>query len=285
MAYYGWKRVFRVADRSETRLEARAFSDPTPDCFFHDGHCLRHYLRGMLQILSLQVARLPADAGSVELYGYVATRDGIDPFLNYVVNISRHDPIVVEEGSLINMTGPKRGIEMFEHALIEYDMRIKRGEKEEDDQQLLDGASYLSFGGAWDKPFKLNTPGECGTIDISLLRFESAAEATVEVHLSEVQSGFNMSLGCFTSGVDHEIRLFDGTIGGSRGLKRYVVAVASDSFIDLKFKVATPSSSPDRHCCSFKQKPHGRDTQEIKTGFALILVKVTWSTLPSSFPS
>jgi hypothetical protein len=172
---------------------------------------------------------------------------------------------------------------MFDHTLIEYDMRIKRGEQENDDLQLLDGATYLSHEGTWNRPFKLDTPGECGAIDISLLRLGTAAEATVDIHIAEVRAKFSLSLGCFTSGVDHEISLFDGSITESRGLKRHVVAVASGSFFDLKFKVGTLSSTPDQYWCSFKQKPHGHDMQEIKTGFTLISVKVTWSTLPNTF--
>ena len=45
----------------------------------------------MRQIFSLQVAKLPVDAGSVELYGYVAVRDELDLLLNYVVNVGRDD--------------------------------------------------------------------------------------------------------------------------------------------------------------------------------------------------
>ena len=41
------------------------------------------------------------------------------------------------------MTGPKRGIDLTETVLIEYDVRIKTGDREEDDQQLIDGASLL----------------------------------------------------------------------------------------------------------------------------------------------
>jgi hypothetical protein len=76
--------------------------------------------------------------------------------------------------------------------------------------------------------------------------------------------------------------LFDGAIGESRGLKRSVVAVEGRSFIDLKFNVGAPLSTPGQHCCSFKAETHGHVTQSIKTEFALIAVKVTWSTLPSS---
>jgi hypothetical protein len=73
--------------------------------------------------------------------------------------------------------------------------------------------------------------------------------------------------------------IFDGAIAESRGLKRSVVAVASHSYMDLKFNVAGQPSTPDQHCCSFKAEIHGHVTQHIKTEFALISVKVTWSTL------
>ncbi|KAK1612813.1 hypothetical protein QYE76_036486 [Lolium multiflorum] len=157
------------------------FSDPGPDCRFDDdGSCWRHYAIGMVQIFSVKVGSLPADAGSIELYGYIAARDQQDPFLNYVVNISRDDPIVVEEGSLVDMAGPKRGIQLMDNTLIEYDMRIKRGEQEQDDLQMLDGASILGFIGPWNYPFKLDTPGDYGTIDIILSPIRWAVEATVK---------------------------------------------------------------------------------------------------------
>jgi hypothetical protein len=48
---------------------------------------------------------------------------------------------------MIEMT-PKRDISMISSDLIELDMRIKKGEQEEDDLQLIDGAidySYLTM--------------------------------------------------------------------------------------------------------------------------------------------
>ena len=71
-------------------------SNPT-DCDMDNGICLRHYPRHMLQIFSLKLAKIPVGAGKVELYGYVAARDELEPFLNYVVNISRDDPFTVEQ--------------------------------------------------------------------------------------------------------------------------------------------------------------------------------------------
>ncbi|KAF0895176.1 hypothetical protein E2562_006877 [Oryza meyeriana var. granulata] len=138
-----WKKDYLIGDRNETRLEAMMLSNPT-NCIIDDGACMKHLPRNMLQILSIELAKTPVDGGLVELYGYIAVRDELDLLLNYVVNFSRDDPIIVEQGSLINMTGPKRGIVMMDSTLIEYDMRIKTG-KQEKDLQLIDGASIIAF--------------------------------------------------------------------------------------------------------------------------------------------
>ncbi|XP_051205626.1 uncharacterized protein [Lolium perenne] len=274
-----WKIDYRIADRNETWLEAMMFSDPT-DCRMHNGICESHASRHMLQFLSLRLAKIPAELGSVELYGYIAARDNMNPLLNYIVHFSRDDPIIVKQGSLIHMAGPKRAIELVGTILIEYDMKIKAGEHEKEDLQVIDGISCLDNIDTWDRtPFTFRIQGDCGAIDVGVSRLSFAYEATVEVVVSQVQSSFSMCIGCFTSGLDEEIRLFDGAIGESRALKRSVVAVASDDEMELKLKVAADSGIPAEYCCCFQSKQHGRATQEIYTGFALIEVKVIWSTL------
>ena len=118
------------------------------------------------------------------------------------------------------MTGPKRGIDLYGNILIEYDMRIKTGE-EEDDLQLIDGISAISdLGGLWNCAFTKRIPGDHGEIDLTASRVHRAVEATVEVVISEVQSSFSLRLCCFIGGFDEEIRLFDGIVGDSRGLER-----------------------------------------------------------------
>ena len=178
------------------------------------------------------------------------------------------------------MAGPKRGIELVGTILIEYDMKIKVVEHGKEDLQVIDGVSLLDNMDTWDRrPFTFRIHGDCGAIDVRVSRLNFAYEATIEVVISQVQSSFSMRLGCFTSGLHDGIPLFDGAVGESRGLNRYVVAVASNDQMELKFTVATDSCIPHENCCSFKAKQHGRATQEINTGFALIAVKVTWSTL------
>jgi hypothetical protein len=72
------------------------FSDPT-DCRMRNGTCMSHTSCHMLQFLSLRLAKVPAELGSVELYGYIAARDNMNPLLNYIVNFSRDDPIMVKQ--------------------------------------------------------------------------------------------------------------------------------------------------------------------------------------------
>ncbi|CAM0877285.1 unnamed protein product [Alopecurus aequalis] len=274
-----WKKEYRIANRNETWLEAMMFSNPT-DCRIRDGTCVSHTSRTMLQILALRLAKVPAEHGPVELYGYIAARDNLNPLLNYIINFSRDDPIIVKQGSLINMAGPKRGIELVGTILIEYDMKIKVGKDEKEDLQLIDGVSLLDNIDTWHRcPFSFRIHGDHGAVDVHASRLDFAYEATIEVVISQVQSSFSMHLGCFTSGLDEGILLFDGAIGDSRGLKKSVVAVASEDQMELKFKVAADSCIPAEYCCCFEAKQHGRATQEINTGFAVIAVKVTWSTL------
>ena len=73
-------------------------SNPT-DCVMDedDGTCVQHLPCSMLQIFSLKLAEIPLDAGKVELYGYIAARDLLEPLLTFVVNVSRDDPIIVEQ--------------------------------------------------------------------------------------------------------------------------------------------------------------------------------------------
>jgi hypothetical protein len=164
--------------------------------------------------------------------------------------------------------------------LIEYDTRIKIGQQEKDNLQILHGASTLGGYFSSGRTFKLDTPGDFGTYGITFSRIQHVVEATIEVFILEVQSSFNLSLICLNGGFIEEMILFDGATAESRGLKRSVVAVASHSYLDLKFNLGALPSSSNQHCCSFKAEIHGHVTQNIKTEFALISLKVTWSTLP-----
>uniref|UniRef100_A0A0E0CV42 DUF6598 domain-containing protein n=1 Tax=Oryza meridionalis TaxID=40149 RepID=A0A0E0CV42_9ORYZ len=185
------------------------------------------------------------------------------------------------EGSIIEMTGPKRGIGMgsnpaqrLGHMASRFEpqrdsrlekrprMRtppvavrchinerqqarhflviIKNGEKEEDDLQLIDGIIELDDTVVTMirtlTTFRLS--GDCGSVDMSMAIFENAVEATVEVAISELHYGFDLSISYVLSDLkeSREFKLFGDTIGESCGLRRFVIAVNLDTLMHLKFK-------------------------------------------------
>ena len=71
------------------------FTEPQ-NCFFLNDLCLHHKPRRMFQIFSLKLAENSV-GGLLQLYGYIAVRDQVDPLLNYVVHFTRDDPIIVKQ--------------------------------------------------------------------------------------------------------------------------------------------------------------------------------------------
>ena len=168
------------------------------------------------------------------------------------------------------MTGPKRGIDLTETVLIEYDVRIKTGDREEDDQQLIDGASLLDPLITYREPVACRIHGNNSAVDVTNMHAYYAVDATVEVVVSKVQSSFDLCVSYFTGGLHEEIRLFDGMIVGSQALRRHVIAVTAYECLDLKLKVG-PVSCEEEHCRSFKGMDDGYASQQIKTQVRLNL--------------
>jgi hypothetical protein len=52
------------------------------------------------------------DVGKIELYGYIAAQDDLEPLLNYVVNVSRDDPIIVEQVRCTSISALFQGISL-----------------------------------------------------------------------------------------------------------------------------------------------------------------------------
>ncbi|XP_066324832.1 uncharacterized protein [Miscanthus floridulus] len=276
-----------IADRAETRLEPMMFPKATERCLPNAENCMYHFPQQIFQFFSVRLSKSPIGNGPIQLYGYIAARDERDGMLNYVVNYSRDDPIVVHQGDLIEMTGPKRCIAMDYIVLIEFDMRIKNEAMEDDDQQLIDGAiscSCYNYRAAW-KPVVNRITGSSGAVDVSLAVVDQAVEATIEVVISQVLSGLNLSLSSFVEVMDvyEEIKLFNGKISQSGSLRRFVVSVSHGTTMLLMFKVGNNVQGSLHGCASrqmkFQAKLHGRASRQIKLKFATISVKVTWSTI------
>ncbi|VAI55640.1 uncharacterized protein LOC119322763 [Triticum dicoccoides] len=256
-----------ITDHNETRLEPMMFSKAIKKLYFP---C------NMLQFFSLMLAECSINHDPIELYGYIAVRDDRDGMRNYVLNYSRDDPIITQKGSSIQMTGPKRAIELVSPVLIEFDMRIKNGGQEEEDLQLIDGAISCHDRRSW-KPVKHRIKGNCGAVDMSFACIEQAVEATIEVVISEVHSSFSLSLRSFVYVLEdyEETQLFHGSIDQSCGLRRFVLAVTHGDMMILKFRFGNSNVERRR---SFKAELYGCSSRQIKHELANISVKVNWST-------
>jgi hypothetical protein len=175
------------------------------------------------------------------------------------------------------MSGPKRGILLLSDILMEFDMRIKTGEKEEDDLQLIDGVEHLTQR-IPTRPFVLRFNGSCGAVDMCLTFVEAGMEARIEVVICEVKTDFNLSLSSFVSVTKEltEFQIFHGTIGGLV-TKTFVVAFPAHTIMHLKFKVGAKGSVDAAHYCSFNSNQHGCVNRQIKLDMATILVKVNVS--------
>lgn len=256
-----------VDDRTETQLEPASWDDMTCE---------------MMQIFSLKLAKSPINSGSMQLYGYIAARDEYDLRLNYLFNRSREDPIVVQQGSLIQMTGPKRGIAFHCDVLLEFDMRIKNGENKGDDTQLIDGMSeFRGLLMPWE-PTEIPINGNCATVEMSAALVSNAIAATVEVIISEAHGDFDLSLSSIVSVVEeHEFQLFHGSAGDWCGARRFVIAVTVNTMLHLKFMLGHRCSNGNiEDTCSFKAKLNGHAIHQTNFEAASILTKVTWAAWP-----
>ncbi|WVZ77521.1 hypothetical protein U9M48_025379, partial [Paspalum notatum var. saurae] len=273
------------AKKSIARLEPMTFLKVTR-C------CTDYFPEDMVQFFSVRLIKSPICNGSTQVYGYIAARDERDGMLNYIVNYSRDDPIVVQQGSLIEMTGPKRCILLDSIVLIEFDMRIKSGRHEEEDLQLIDGAITCSW---YTHTPSANTPsppiidritGDSGIVDICLATIMSAMVATIEVVILQVLSGSNLSIGSFLDMFDdyEEIQLFHGKIDQLGALRRFVVAVHWDSIMFLKFEVGNNLQYSQHGCATkwleFQARQHGCASRRIKLKLTTILVKCFGTMLP-----
>lgn len=220
-------KLYRLHDTSETSLEPMMRLEPTEYCSTNWRSCEIHRPSTMMQIFSLKLAYPPPAGDKVQVYGFMAVRDTLDPLRNYVFNRSRDDPFIVEqEDGLIQISGPKRGIWWHDMALVEFDMRIKRGDDEEDDQ-LIDGAVW--FNDRTSTPSRVTTKrieGDYGSVDICYALLHSAMEATVQIAVADLLGGFSLYATAFyiSDLVHQEMQLFDGVIPGPDGCQIYNLA-------------------------------------------------------------
>ncbi|KAF2909112.1 hypothetical protein DAI22_11g002500 [Oryza sativa Japonica Group] len=291
-----WSIYYRIADTNETPLKPMMLSDPTTDCRPNWSGCIVHSGSSMLQIFSLKLVSITAPAigdDPIQVYGFMAVRDHMDCLRNYVFNRGRDKPFVVSlSDPFILLSGPKRGIGMETPALLEYDIRIKRGDGEDDDLQLIDRAATISeteLPLPYAQAYTRWIAGDYGAMNISLALLHNAIEATMHIQITEVRGsgGFDMSMACRVGQIPNEIKLFESVAIAKlcQLNKRFVLAIVKRGILVLDLKVkrsgALEEEEPVRMLRGLKGKAHGQVILPMIFDCATILVSVHWSNLPA----
>jgi hypothetical protein len=276
---------------SSARLEPMTPSYSEQDCKPCVADCQWHIGGSMMQIFSLKLAEISnfatraPGAGAIQLYGFMAVRDLLDPLRNYVFNRTRDNPFTIGDVSypFIQMTGPKRGIAMNARVMIEYDMRIKMGESEQDDLLLVDGAATFSEITNFI-PYIYRINGDCGmAVDIRLAHFSRAIEATAQVWVYKLKDGcgsLNLTITCHVSYMPPQIKLFQGPIDKLGDQNRFVVAAKLNTLMITEFKLVHQHDSISQRFESMVM-PHGSKFHYAKLAdLATIGVEIFWSILP-----
>ncbi|XBI20741.1 hypothetical protein VPH35_061971 [Triticum aestivum] len=224
--------------------------------------CGRHAYCAMMQVFSLKLANTSYVGEPIELYGYVAVRDLLNPMRNYVFNRTRDDPFIVGHDGLIQMSGPKRGIRMQATVVIEFYLKIKTGGEEGGDLELIDGVAQFSDRcNSHASVITRRLDGDCGSVDITFALLEQASEAN--------DSCLNLCLvGSYTSPsyvARGKIQLFDGVIAAETSeLSRVVVAVAQDAKLVVTLELSQKGGQDMYQCDVFRVEKHGTSQLKIQ---------------------
>ncbi|XP_047085203.1 uncharacterized protein LOC124696532 [Lolium rigidum] len=270
-----WHGYYHMDDVSQTVLPPKRHTRCEP---LTSVRCV-HEPWAMLQVFSIKLKAYLQDIGSsVEVYGFVAIRDGEDYRRNYLFNRPQDNPVTINTTrDYLPLLSPVRGMSMAYECLIEVDIRIK-GDKE--DVTLVDGCSDLIEGRCiYDTEVECTMDDTNGAAVFDVAIFRRAFEATIELNFTEVPAGgmqvkmcgytaLSKNLYCF---MDEQCDCDQFVKSDGKHPRYFVAAVPFEDTLFLDFmegKLSVP----------FKAAVHGSQEKEYRFhNGAVVLVTVSWS--------
>ncbi|OEL19578.1 hypothetical protein BAE44_0019403 [Dichanthelium oligosanthes] len=136
-----------------------------------------------LQIFVVQVLEVKDDLEwPLHVYGWVATRDSVDPKRNLLFNRTRDNcQVLTQEDSYLQLTGPSRAVVLIDLVTFQVELKVK-GDKESEDKFLsLKVFEYKTPTSYRDKPYLNHTccSSKRSTIEVTYAAFDETVEATV----------------------------------------------------------------------------------------------------------
>uniref|UniRef100_A0A0D3HN27 DUF6598 domain-containing protein n=1 Tax=Oryza barthii TaxID=65489 RepID=A0A0D3HN27_9ORYZ len=239
----------------------------------------------------------------IDVFGFVAARDGLDRKRNYIFNRPRGDAqtLTAEDPSFV-LTGPIRAINCSQRIEFEVDLKV-RGKTQSDKDKVL-SARYIVYETmgpncmvGWVR--SKARPGKRCSVEVTFAHLAGAVEAAIEVRVVQGSiSGFCGRFVARTDGYDDDVVLVDSSNDGS------VLAVADDGVIKLTRSVAVvestgvlkihaiiarndSSSSGDdgvgvaaEDHAEFAAQRFESSCRTLDLGFCKMLATVSWSMIP-----
>uniref|UniRef100_A0A0E0JF17 DUF6598 domain-containing protein n=1 Tax=Oryza punctata TaxID=4537 RepID=A0A0E0JF17_ORYPU len=280
-----------------------------------------HFLCDMINVLAVRII-LPSpdlsddddcDGGGefsfpISVYGSVIARDQLDSKCVHLFRRSRDDPQLItseDELSLI-LTGPHRGLLLYDAVYIEIDLKMKMKDDQQQgckDKRLSKGLLVLD-GVLLSTTLSdhLQTAVKIATLDRRSIRpcavqvtyayVTNAVEATISVELLHDQGGANFcgDITACTSTIQDSIVLHDSNLladdgimlladGSAVRLLRRVIAVCLDEMLMVTIVAQDGDRTTNyaRRTIDFTPSVNGGDEARVVCGVSSFLVKVNWS--------
>ncbi|KAL6639273.1 hypothetical protein ACP70R_023003 [Stipagrostis hirtigluma subsp. patula] len=231
----------------------------------------------------------------LQVYGFVAARDGLDCKRNIVFRRDRNNcQTLTSEESSLELTGPSRAVVACDPINFEIELKVK-GSRESEDKILsflVTEHQSIIARSSYGKLYRESHTNKYCTTELLFAQLRDTVEATIDVKV--VDGSWSQFCPRFVARTksfpDVDFVLLDsrgdGMVASDEGmikLSRSVVSVESDGELELSTQAREPGSSTVIVSDTIKVTPKriGTTGKCFNLGFCKMEVCISWSLLPA----